>query len=201
MAESIFDLAQWKLWARTEISEDDNLNASAGQSAASMLGRWAERDLTWIDAATATATARPFRPWGPGTTILPIDDAAVITSVTESGSVLTSDVNYIAEPYGNRNGAGQWRPFDHLIRIDACWYIDGVRRTVIVTAKWGWTSLPPEAIEAVKVLAQDWSMNRNSAFGFGGINEQGFSTGMRDNPMVKQAINAIRGAKASPFGG
>jgi hypothetical protein len=201
VTETLFDLERFKEWARTEITEDDGLNAQAGAAAVASVGAWAGRTFTWIDTATATATVRRFRPWGSGTRILPIDDAAEITAVTESGSALTVDVGYQAEPFGNRNDAGDWRPYDRLVRLDQCWYTDDVRPTVTVTAKWGWTTIPAGAVEAVKVLAQDWAQNRNTSFGFGGVTPDGFSVGMRDNPLVVQAIHVVRGAKASPFGG
>lgn len=192
----VLDRPTFEAWVRTEISGDANLNQAAIDAATSYLGSpvtGAGRNFTLVDGDTV-ASARTFRPATHCTSVLWITDAAEITSVSENGTALTVDLAYIAEPNGNRDEAsGQWRPYDRLYRLDSWWYHDGYRRTVTVTAKWGWTTFDPLIGEACKVLAQDWAAQRNSANGVIGATADNFSIGMRTNPLVMAAINALRG--------
>ena len=188
----VLDLTTFKAWARDQIAADDPLNESAINAATSQLGTWSGRTLTLVTGAT-TATARTYEPEH-CTDVLWIEDAAEITSVVEDGTTLTAGTDYRPAPTGNRQrGSSNWRPYDRLYRLDSWWYRDGRRETITVTAKWGWTSFDPLIGEAVKVLAKDWALNRNTAFGNAGVTPEGFSVGMRRNPAVEAAIKAIAG--------
>jgi len=183
----------FKLWVRTEISGDNPLNVEAAQAALSYVGIEAGRNLTVVTSATA-ATALHLRPRTSCTDVLWIQDAASITSVVENGVTLVDGTDYIAEPYGNKDEAtGEWKPFDRLYRLDSWWYADGRRRTVVVTAKWGWSTVHPLAREAVKVLGKDWLQQRDLRGGVVATGPEGFSIGARMNPMVLGAIKAISG--------
>ena len=179
-------------WVRTEIVSDlPGIDTSI--AAAETVFRVATgRQFNLVGAAT-TATARTFRPER-FTRYLWIDDAAEITSLTENGAALTVNTNYLAEPDGNRDvNSGEWRPFDRLIRLDQDWYRDDMRRTVSVVSKWGWSTLPDVATEALKVIAADWQAMRNSRNGVVSVSVEGFAIGMRENPLVKQAAMALKG--------
>ena len=183
----------FKLWVRTEISGDNSLNVEAAQAALSHIGIEAGRNLTVVTAATS-ATALHLRPRTTQSDVLWIQDAASITSVVENGVTLVDGTDYIAEPYGNKDEAtGEWKPFDRLYRLDSYWYTDGRRRTVVVTAKWGWSTVHPLAREAVKVLGKDWLQQRDLRGGVVATGPEGFSIGARMNPMVLGAIKAISG--------
>ena len=179
-------------WVRTEITSDEpSINQSIA-AAESVFRTAAGRQFALVGAAT-TASARTFRPER-FTRYLWIDDAAEITSVSENGTALTPNTNYLAEPDGNRDvNSGEWRPFDRLIRLDQDWYRDDMRRTVSVVSKWGWSTLPEVATEALKVIAADWQSFRNLRNGVMASDANGFAIGMRTNPLVEQAARALKG--------
>lgn len=179
-------------WVRTEIVSDLPAIDTSIAAAETVFRHATGRQFTLVGAAT-TATARTFRP-ARCTRYLWIDDAAEITAVSENGTALTVNTSYLAEPDGNRDeSTGEWRPFDRLIRLDQDWYWDDMRRTVSVTAKWGWSTLPEVAVEALKVIAADWQAMRNSRNGVVSVSVDGFAIGMRDNPLVEQAARALKG--------
>lgn len=193
-------LAREKLeeWVRTEITSDQVLNGEAIDAGQTLLAELAGREFVLVTAST-TATPRTFAPEHCRTR-LHISDAAEITSVVENGVTLASGTHYLAEPNGNRHRAtGEWRPYSTLVRLDNYWYTNGPRRTVTVTAKWGWTTLPVVATEALKALAADWLAMRNSRNGVVAVSGDGFSIGMRDNPLVKAAAAAVAGPMSADW--
>jgi hypothetical protein len=185
-------------WVRTEITSDQTLNGQAIDAGQSLLAEMSGREFVLVTVDT-TASARTFTPEHCRMR-LNISDAASITSVVENGVTLTDGTHYLAEPNGNRHrSTGEWRPYSTLVRLDNYWYTNGPRRTVTVTAKWGWTTLPVVATEALKVLAADWLAMRNSRNGVVSVTTEGFSIGMRDNPLVKAAAAAVAGPMSADW--
>lgn len=192
---TVLDISEedFKTWVRTEISGDNSLNVEAAQAALSHIGIEAGRNLTVVTSATS-ATALHLRPETSCTDVLWIQDAASITSVVENGVTLVSGTDYQPMPYDNKDRAtGEWKPYDRLERLDAAWYWNSRHLTVVVTAKWGWSTVHPLAREAVKVLGKDWLQQRDLRGGVVATGPEGFSIGARMNPMVLGAIKAISG--------
>lgn len=189
-------LDQFKAWVHTTISNDDGINLQALQASTAYLAHRTGRNLTLVTSST-TATAMSMRPVNSCTDLLYIQDAASITSVVEAGATLVAGTDYIAEPYGNVDEAtGDWMPYDRLYRINTYWYSDGRTRPIVVTAKWGWSTVHPLAREAVKVLAADWLSLRESRNGIVSATVDGFSIGARSNPLVEQAVSALAGPQS-----
>jgi len=184
-------VTSYKSWANDETSASDALIEEAINASEEWIDAQAGRTLVLVDGGTS-ATARSFRPTG--SSVLTIRDAAEITSVVENSVALTVDVDYVAEPFDNENElTGAYRPFDRITRLDTCWYMNGARPTVVVTAKWGWTTVPPVIVTAARILTSDWLANRQVRLGVVGSTADGFSIGVRENPNVQRAISTIMG--------
>lgn len=179
-------------WARSDNQTNRDLVEAAIRAAEQELDGMTGR---YIAPADASATARVFVPTH-RSDLLVITDAAAVTSVVENGTTLTEGTHYQLEPLNGRTVSGQYRPYDVLRRLGGCWYSDGHRAAVSVTANWGWTTIPAEAVEACKVLTADWLEYRSVRLGVVGSTDQGFSIGVRSNPAVRQAINVLSGANA-----
>lgn len=185
-------LADFKSWVRTEISADDTLNQQAIDASLAMLGSEAGRNFTLVDESTEDEerTFRPVHCSG----VLFITDCAAITSVVENGITLAAGTDYIAEPDGNRDVAtGDWRPYSTLYRLDTYWYTNGFRRTITIDGKWGWSTQSAPLTEALKVLTADWLSMRNSRNGVIAVTSEGFSIGVRENPLVQAAVRTLTG--------
>ncbi len=68
----------------------------------------------WSFIADALASARRFTGWEPGRRYLPIDDCVAVTSVTNAGTALVADVDYVVDPL---NGT----PIGGLVRLNGMW--------------------------------------------------------------------------------
>lgn len=190
-------VASYKSWANDDTSASDTLIEEAINASEEWLDQQMGRSLVLIaDLEAATATAKSFRP-DLNSSILRIRDAAEITSVVENGTTLTVDTQWVGYPYNNEHDTtGAYRPFDRIFRLNGCWYTDGHKPTVVVTAKWGWTSIPQAVVTAARVLTSDWLANRQVRLGVVGSTADGFSIGVRENPNVLKAINTISGINA-----
>lgn len=184
---------EFMAWARDKIDVDLPLVDSYVNTATSVFGSILGREFTLVTGATSDST-RTYRPDGPRSNWLAIHDLATITSVSESGATLVSGTDYVPWPNGNRNTAGDYRPYTALERIGFAWDWDFGKYTVSIVGKWGWTSFPSVVSDAIKVMAKDWALSRETAFGSAGITEAGFSVRMRENPLVQQAVNTLRGS-------
>ena len=120
----------------------------------------------------STSTARVFRP-DVGTDVLRIHDCTSVTSVVENGTTLTVSTDYQLEPFNGLSWSGHTVPYEQIRRLDACWYTDGPRATVTITAAWGWLEIPAPVVEAMKVLAKDIADHRDVKFGLAGFTEYG----------------------------
>lgn len=153
---------------------------------------------TWIDHNTGryfnlvtddtVASAAQFLP-GRCSEILSIYDCTEIDSVVENGTTLTDGTDYSARPLADPTLA---RSFDSLVRFDRFWYTDGRRATVTVTAKWGWTAIPPMVVESCKILTADILSNRSVRNGLVAITPEGIGIGARTNRTVVDMVNQYR---------
>lgn len=188
MAAVDVSVAELKGFLRSGTTYDEWLYDEAIPAGRSYLRGATGRDWTHVTDDT-TATARSFRAEA-GSDLLGIDDAASITSVVENGVALTAGTDYVAGPANNLVD-GEWRPTTHLIRYGGSWYTDGPKLTVVVTAKWGWSTMPPEWKMAQYVAAKAYLESRDVSFGLIAL-ENGGATGARDVKAVRDFINKYR---------
>lgn len=110
-----------------------------------------------------TATARTYIPTS-GSDVLRIHDCTTVTSIVENGTTLVVTTDYQLEPAGGVDFAGHTVPYQQIRRRYAPWYTDGQWGTVVVTATWGCTTVPPTAVEAMKLFAKDFADNRDTDY-------------------------------------
>jgi hypothetical protein len=137
-----------------------------------------------FELADTVASARPFVP--SGSSLLEIHDCSLVTAVTLSGSAVTG---YQAEPFTvSRSGA--YRPYERLRMLGGWWWSDGTgEATISVTGKWGWTTPPDWAKEAVKIVFKDLATNRDVRGGYVTLGEAG-AAAVRRNPSVREFVGS-----------
>lgn len=192
MAVDWLSVEDLKAYCRDEIPTDnDEHYEDAIDAAVGLLQRDTNRVFT---IAGDTATARVYRPYR-DRRLLFIDDCTEITSVVENGATLTVGVGYQAEPLNGLTFSGESSPYHTLRRLSACWYTDDDKATVSVTAKWGWSSIPPLVLSATKILAKDILSTRQVSFGLVAVTESAGITA-RTNPIVRACVEKFHLAKA-----
>ncbi len=186
---AVANVVELKRFMKSESTDDEWLYADALDAAGVYLRTRTGREFVEVTDAT-TATARSYRPEEDGE-VIGIHDAASITSVVENGVTLVAGTDYVAEPANNLSGDGSWRPTTHLIRHAQPWYRDGAKLTVVVTAKWGWSTMPVDIKLPYLVCAKAYIQERDVSLGIAAITEQG-ATGAREAKSVAAFINDYR---------
>lgn len=185
-------VATFKQWWKSETTADDSLIEAAINAAETAIDKELQRRMI---VAGASATDRVYRP-DRCSQYLHIHDATEVTAVVENGVTLTVDTDYILEPLNNLNASGETWPTERIVRRNTWWYTNDNEATVTVTAKWGWAAIPPEIVEACKIVTADLLANRDVQLGVIGITETG-AVGPRQNPTVREVIRHYRVAKAA----
>jgi hypothetical protein len=183
-------LVDFKNYVRDEfVNEDDAVLQAALDAAEWAVGDHCQRTF---DVAGAP-TARTYR--GTNDSVLPIHDAASITSVTVKGVTVT---DWQAEPINGIDSVGRAVPFTRLRRVDGIFerlWEDRVPNDIVVTAAYGWPASPPAAVEAVKILAKDIIHQRDNRSGVAGFAEFG-AVRVRQNPYVEVLLAKLRRAES-----
>jgi hypothetical protein len=175
--------ATFKTWWKTETTADDTLIEAAINAAEMAIDNALQRRMI---VASGAATERVFRPTG--SDVLYIDDCTEVTSIVENDVTLTSGTHFVLEPLNGLAATGEAWPYYRVARYGQCWYTDGPKATVAVTAKWGWAAIPYEVIESCKIVAADMLSNRDMRNGLVAITEAG-GVGSRENRTVKEMVN------------
>lgn len=98
---------------------------------------------------------------------------------------------YELEPTdGIVGGLSGW-PYWRIRLVDSTSWPAGRRRTIQVTARWGWPAVPAPIIQAAYVLAEDLAKLKDTPFGVGGFGEFG-RIRARENPHVAMLIRPYR---------
>lgn len=181
--------AGWKAWARDEVTADDDQIGAAILSAQQDLDNACSRRFI----VATTATARVFVPASAERLI--IDDCTSITSIAENGTTVDASL-YQAEPLNNLSPSGETVPFDKVRRLSGCWYRDGGKATITVTAPWGWLAIPFPIVESCKVVTKANLEVRDARFGLAAILENGIGISPREVTLVKRAIAQYSGPKS-----
>lgn len=193
MATRYLTVANLKLWMRSEIpTADDTFLDQAIQAAETTLDNACQRRFALYAGGGATARTFNVRGCSP---VLNIHDCTTITSVVESGTTLVAGVDYQAEPLNNLSDTGETWPYYRLVKAWGEWYSTSTKlATVTVTATWGWPAIPPQILEACKIIAKD-EFNQRSDFGGGGVSfglvgiTEAGGVGTRENAIVRAAVS------------
>lgn len=182
-------VADWRTWARDEVTADNDEIGAAILAAQQHLDNACGRRF----AVASGTSARVYTPDRPQTIL--IDDCTAITSIVENGSTLNAST-YQAEPLNNLSPGGETVPFDRVNRLSGCWYRDGRKATITVTATWGWAAVPFQIVEACKIVTKANLEVRDARFGLAAILDSGIGISPREVTAVKQAVSQYRGPRA-----
>jgi|DEB3_MinimDraft_2_1074329.scaffolds.fasta_scaffold07643_2 hypothetical protein len=171
-------------------SLDDGLLAAALTSAEAAIDSWCRRTFV-VPAAVSTRT---FLPWGQD---LVVDDIATTVGLIVVDDTATLDnADLVLDP---PNGVGPdgrdgW-PYWRIRYADGSWWTrDANRRTVSVTAKFGWAAVPVAVKEATLVLASDLFHAKDTRLGVAGFGEFGIIR-IRENGLLQSLLaNYVRPA-------
>lgn len=172
-----------KQYVRSQLVVDDGFYEQAIQSAENWLDERTQR--RWVVASGSSA--RSFNP--SGSRVLFINDCTTITSVVDNGSTLVSGIDYQKEPLNGLSDTGEVVPYYRLVRLGGVeWYeITEGLASVVITAAWGWLAIPPMILEACKIVAKDYFLQRDVNHGLVDISDVG-GVGSRENRLVQAAV-------------
>lgn len=184
------NVAVLKSYVQSSLQLADDLYEDAIASAEQTLDNACGRRFEKVGAA-AVASARTFYPTG--SRWLRIDDCTEITVVLAGGATLTVNTEYSVEPLNGVSESGEPVPYNALYRSGGWWPYSsyGATSLVTVTAKWGWPAIPPQIVEACKIIAKDTFSQRDIKFGLVAVSEAG-GVGTRENRIVRDAIRDYR---------
>jgi hypothetical protein len=193
MAERFVTVDALQRFCRDEVTTDREDLLQAIYSAESQLDTGTKRRIELAGAPSA----RSFTP-SYCSDLLWFDDASSVTSIVENGVTLTVNVDYRLLPLNGLDVVtGDYRPYYCARRLGSSgvgyrdWYRLDDSTLITVTATWGWTTIPPLAILAVKILAKNDLLSREVSHGLVGIAETG-GVSERESKQVLDAFTTLR---------
>jgi hypothetical protein len=177
------DPATLSSYVRSELTVDLGFYEQAIEAAEDWLDSMCRRRIILATTSTARTFNAPTNP----TRFLYVNDFTTVTSVVENGATLTAGTMYQAEPLNGLDDEGASVPYYRLVKPYTSWYSTTNLASITVTAAWGWPAIPPMLIEACKIVAKDYFLQRDVAHGVIGITEVG-GVGTRENRLVQDAV-------------
>jgi len=182
-------------YLRSTIVADEVDIAAAKLAAESTINDYCGRIFT----VPTTATTRTFVVDDPYVVIVP--DIANVTSlvIVDNGTTLSA-ADYQMEIASGKVGpisvSGRTWPYTQIRRMSGTWYCDTYGNDALsITARWGWAAIPPEVSLATKLLARDYLMARDTAFGIVQVGD--FSRRIAANGVVETLLGPLRRAEAA----
>lgn len=178
------NIAALSEWLGMSDSADNGKLSLALSAAQSSINLWCHRHFD-LPAAVSTRT---YRPW--------LDEVVTEDIATTSGLVVAdngttvSNSDLVLDP---ANGVGPdglegW-PYWRIRFADGHrWAVDGHKRTVSVTAKFGWATVPDNIRQATLVLASDLFHVKDTRLGVAGWGEMGLMR-IRENGMLQSLLH------------
>ena len=188
MSTPLIDDTEFKIYLRSELSAVTEIaeRVAAVTAATSWLEQQCQRQWAIASGSTTRVFDAPdCSPW------LTIPDATTVTQVIDFTTTLTVDVGYKLYPLNGIGPTGETLPYSKIARLTSGyfynWYNYAKPGTISVTATWGWAAIPSMIIEACKIVAKDYVLNRDVAHGVIEISSVG-GVGSRENRLVTAAI-------------
>ena len=175
----------FKQWARDEIDVDDALISQALLAAEQAIDNECHRRFQTAQASTVRSYP------GTGSDLLFVDDFTTITQIDENSVTLTAGDDYQLEPVNQLSAAGESIPYDCVRRLGKSWYRDGLKAVIDVTGTPGWLAIPPQVVEACKIVTKDVLTNRNVHHGVVAVTDVA-GIAARENRTVQTMIKHYR---------
>lgn len=155
---------------------------------------WCGRRFT-LDTVATTRSYLPSR----GDPMVVLTDDISSTSglvVADVATASYASTDYQLEPLNGIGPGGTAWPYER-VRLLATYFTrswNEMQATVLITAKWGWPTIPGPVQEASRILAGDlWNMKDNK-FGIAGFGEVGVYR-IKANPVVQMLLTDYRRIK------
>lgn len=154
--------------------------------------------------ADAAATARTFAPTNTALAIVnDFWDTATLVVKTDEDSdgvfetTWTTSTDFELEPSNGigPNGESGW-PYWRIAAVGSKCFRLATRRTLQVTAKWGWAAVPADVEQACRVLAAGTYKRKDAPFGVAGYGVDGLLVRVREDPKVEELLHIYRRADA-----
>jgi hypothetical protein len=182
-------------YLRSTIVADEVDIAAAKLAAQSTIDAYCGRTF---DVPT-TATARTFVVDDPY--VVKVPDIANITNLVIVDNGTTISASYFQMEIapgvtGPISISGRTWPYTSIRRLSGTWFHDCYGNdSLSITARWGWAATPPEVSLATKLLARDYLMARDTAFGIVQVGD--FSRRIAANGVVETLLGPLRRAEAA----
>lgn len=190
-----------KTYLRIGDTADDTLLAVCATAASRAVDYSCNRQFGVLSSAAAR-----YYTWAgeklDGRQAIPIDDLQTVTSLavavdTDDNAVwettITNGTDFDLWPYNATENA---KPWTHIVLRTgvALGTFNRCARSVRVTAKFGWTTVPPLVVEATQLQAARFFSRRNATFGVAGSPEVGSEVRLleRLDPDVAVALRPVR---------
>lgn len=186
MTTRYLTVGAFKTYLRSELTLDDAYYEAAINAAED----WIDGRLGRKMIVATTSTPRTFRAYGNSRTLV-INDCTAVASVTENGSTLPSGTAYELEPLNGLSNAGEVWPYYKLVKPYNVWFSTTNLASVVVTATWGWATIPTMVYQACQIVAKDYFEQRDVTHGIVGLSDVG-GVGSRENRLVRDMITKYR---------
>jgi hypothetical protein len=176
--------------------------AAATRDVNSFCGRRFDQDVD-VD-GDPSATARTYAPTNP--TLAIVDDISTLTDLVvktdedDDGvfeTTWTIGTDFELEPANGvgPNGASGW-PYWRIVAVGSKCFRVVTRRTLQVTAAWGWAAVPADVKQAHRLLAAGIYKRKYAPFGVAGYGADGLLVRVREDPKVEELLHIYRRASA-----
>jgi hypothetical protein len=147
-----------------------------------------------------TATARTFVVSDPYVVNVPDIANTTNLAIVDNGTTISASyfqMEIAPGVTGPISVSGRTWPYTSIRRLSGTWYHDSYGNdSLSITARWGWAAIPPEIPQATKLLARDFLLARDMAFGIMQTGD-GFSRLINGNSVVKGLLAPLRRAEVA----
>lgn len=190
-------LSELRSWLAIDDTLDDSTLSLALDVASQKVDDFCGRTFavpTGVSVRTFRSSSSLLLTLDPGCDIASTTGLVVRTDDNEDGTFETTwtiDTDFVLEHQQGDNGATTWPSWQIVAVGNRYWPTRTLRRTVQVTARWGWQAVPAPVKQATLLLAGEAFKAKDAPFGVAAFGEFG-PLRVRDNPMVAQLLRLYR---------
>lgn len=177
-------------YLRSTIVADDVEIESALLAAESTIDAYCQRTFTVpTSATTRTFVATEYQ----YVTVPDIANTTNLAIVDNGTTIAAADYQLEIAPglTGPIGISGRTWPYSQIRRVSGGWFIDPDGEAKLsITARWGWPAIPSEVESATKLLARDFLLARDTAFGIVQVGD--FSRRIAANGVVETLLSPLR---------
>ena len=171
-----------------QVAVDDVTYTLAASAAEDAVTNFCGRSFTIAGASTARSIIPHM-----SSTLLLIYDCVSVATVVEAGSSLAA-TSYQLEPINGLDQDGTVTPYTRIRKLyQVPWFNRYDEATIVVTAAWGWATVPTSVKMATLIIGKDILKQRDVNSGVAGFSDFG-AVRVRTNPIAKELLQSyVRG--------